>query len=87
MIREGGKMTYTNDGNLLDMVLEALGLLASILLGHVVRLMSEYSGMKNDQDLRCGVPLCRRTATQIDRNKELKEQVTKLDEGCLRTFI
>ncbi len=50
-------MTYADDGNLLDMVLEALRLLAGIMLGHVVRLMSEYLGMEVDQDMRCGVRL------------------------------
>jgi len=29
-------MTYADDGNLLDMVLEAVGLLTGILLGHVI---------------------------------------------------
>lgn len=51
-------MTYADDSNLLDMVLEALRLLAGILLVHV-RSMSEYLGMRDDQDrsTRCGVRL------------------------------
>jgi len=57
VICERGQTTYADDGNLLDMVLEALRLLAGILLGHVVGLMSECLGWEDDQDMRNGVRL------------------------------
>lgn len=71
---EGVRMTYADDGNVLDMVLEALRLLAGILLGHVVRSRSEYLGMRDDQDTTVGYAYldnsdARRFKQGISRNR------------------
>jgi len=68
-------MTYADDSNLFDMVLEALRLLAGILLGHVVGSMSEYLGMEDDQDIRCGV---RFSGEQRDTLVEAKSSAVQM---------